>query len=89
MNTVVIDGRRCKTKEQTHAYLAGKPIIPPYYGKNLDALYDVLSALGEPVHVRVRYPASIEANLGKYGETLLRVFREAAAANKNLTVEFL
>lgn len=87
MKTVVIDGRRCKTKEQTQEYLARKPIFPPYYGKNLDALYDVLISCGEPIHVRIRYPASIEANLGNYGKTLLRVFREAAQANRNITVD--
>lgn len=87
MKTVTIDGRHCKTKEQTQEYLAGKLIFPPYYGKNLDALYDVLTSCGDPVHIRIRYPASIEANLGNYGKTLLRVFLEAAEASRNITLE--
>lgn len=86
MNTVVIDGRRCKTRELTHAYLAKKPIVPPYYGRNLDALYDALTSC-DSVHIRVRYPKSIEANLGQYGEKLLTVFRDAARANGNITLE--
>ncbi len=87
MKTIVIDGRYCKTKEQTHEYLARKPIFPAYYGKNLDALYDVLTSCGERLHIRILYSASLEANLGNYGKKLLRVFEEAAGANKNITVE--
>ncbi len=85
--TTGIFRRRCKTKERTQEYLAGKPIFPPYYGKNLDALYDVLTSCGEPVHIRIRYPSSLRTNLGNYGQTLLRVFQEAAEANRNITVE--
>lgn len=87
MKEVVIDGRQCKTKKQTQEYLSGKSIFPEYYGKNLDALSDVLTSCGEPVHIRIRHPKSIEANLGNYGKTLLRVFREAADANKNIVLE--
>lgn len=87
MNTLIIDGRCCKSREATHAYLAKKPIFPPHYGKNLDALYDVLTSRGEPMRVKVRYPASIEAKLGDYGLRLMRVLWEAAKANPNITLE--
>ena len=87
MKTIIIDGRRCKTKEQTHDYLAKKPCIPPYYGRNLDALNDVLASWSEPICFRIRYPGSIQRNLGKYGETLLRVFHDAARENKNIRID--
>ena len=87
MKELIIDGRRCKTKEGTQDYLARKAVFPPHYGKNLDALYDVLTGCGESLHVRVRYASAIEANLGAYGETLLTVFREAAEENENIILE--
>ena len=87
MKTLIVDGRRCKTREKTHAYLARKPFFPPYYGKNLDALSDVLASRGEPLHIRVRYGASIEANLGDYGRKLLNVLSQAAEGNENITLE--
>lgn len=40
---VVIDGSRIRTEAQFHAALAEKLPLPDYYGKNLDALWDVLS----------------------------------------------
>ena len=87
MKTVVIDGRHCKTREQTHEYLAKQSCFPPYYGKNLDALHDVLTSICEPTHFLVRYSAEIKTNLGNYGKTLLHVFEESAGENKNITAE--
>lgn len=89
MKKLIIDGRRCKTKQLTWEYLAKKPLFPNWYGNNLDALHDVLTSLCEAVHIRVRYAASLEANLGGYGRTMLRVLREAAAENENITLEIL
>ena len=88
MKTIIIDCRRCKTKEETHRYLAKKLCFPPYYGNNLDALNDVLTSWEEPVCFRIRYPSSIKNNLGRYGETLIRVFENAALENRNLMLEF-
>lgn len=87
MTTIIFDGRRFKTKERAHEYLAEKLSFPSYYSKNLDALYDVLTSYGEPTCLRIRYPASITGNLGKYGETLLRVLADAEKENKNIKVE--
>lgn len=76
--TLIIDGRRCKTKEKTHEYLAKKKGFPPYYGKNLDALADVLSTYDKNTVIKVKYSASITKNLGEYGDILLNIFKIAA-----------
>ncbi|MBE6890508.1 MAG: barstar [Ruminococcaceae bacterium] len=76
--TLVIDGRRCKTKEKTHEYLAKKKGFPPYYGKNLDALADVLSTYDKNTLIKVKYSSSILKNLGEYGEIMLNIFRTTA-----------
>ena len=75
---LIIDGRRCKNKEKTHEYLAKKKGFPPYYGKNLDALADVLSTYDKNTLIRVKYSASIIKNLGEYGEILLKIFKDKA-----------
>ena len=87
MKYIIIDGRRCKNKESTHAYLAKKPCFPPYYGRSLDALHDVLTSCCEPVCFRIKYSSSITKNLGKYGETLIAVFEDAASENANIKIE--
>lgn len=76
--TLIIDGRRCKNKEKTHEYLAKKKGFPPYYGKNLDALADVLSTYDKNTLIKVKYSASILKNLGEYGEIMLNIFKTAA-----------
>jgi ribonuclease inhibitor len=87
MTTIIIDGRRLRTKEQAHKYLAEKLRLPSYYGGNLDALHDVLASHNEPVYLRIRYPSSITTNLGNYGAALLRVFGDAEKENGNIRID--
>ncbi len=87
MKTLTVDGRCCRTPELTQEYLAKKTFFPTHYGKNLDALWDALTAYGRPIRIRVRYPASLERNLGEYGQKILAVFRQAAETNESITLE--
>jgi ribonuclease inhibitor len=41
---IVIDGAMIKTEADFHSALAEKLALSSYYGRNLDALWDVLSA---------------------------------------------
>ena len=74
---LTIDCRRCKTKEKAHEYLAKKKGFPPYYGKNLDALADVLASMDKNTLIKVKYSNSLEKNMGDYGKIMLKVFTEA------------
>jgi len=56
MRKIVLDFRGLKTKREIHEYLAERLEFPPYYGKNLDALYDCLTEIGEPTAVACRFP---------------------------------
>lgn len=38
-----LDARKMQTKDEAHEYLKYRMDFPEYYGKNLDALYDLLS----------------------------------------------
>ncbi len=87
MTKIIIDGRLFKTKKRAHEYIAEKLSFPSFYGENVEALHDMLSSYGKPTLIRIRYPASITANLEKYGETLLRVFDEAEKENRIIKVE--
>lgn len=82
MRTIILDGRRCRTKEQAHEYMARKFQTPDYYGKNLDALYDVLTSIGEQVIIRARYFSTDD-----YRIKIMKVFENAAKLNKNITLE--
>ena len=49
MKTIVLDGLYMNTRETTHTYLAWRLGLPSYYGRNLDALHDVLTDPCEPL----------------------------------------
>ena len=87
MKTILLDGLYMNTKEATHIYLADRLQAPDYYGRNLDALYDILTDVCEPTLLILRRREHMLKSLGDYGETLLTVFRDAAEANGNLTFE--
>ncbi len=87
MKTILLDGLYMNTKEATHIYLAERLHAPEYYGRNLDALYDILTDPCEPTLLILCRKERMLQSLGDYGETLLTVFRDAAEANDNLTFE--
>lgn len=73
---IVLDGKRMTSKTEAHGYLKEAFGFPDYYGGNLDALHDCLTELGK-TEVEFQHTDEMKAALGKYGENLLRVFREA------------
>ena len=80
---LVIDGAALPAAEAVHDLFARALTLPAWYGRNLDALYDVLTERGEPLRLLVR---NREA-LAEYAEDLLRTLAEAAAENPALVSE--
>lgn len=73
-----VDCREMTSRAAVHDLLAQTFAFPAYYGRNLDALYDCLTAL-PPCAVQLRHTGALYENLGAYAEKLLAVFRDAAA----------
>ena len=84
--TVVLDGKAMVDRVTAHTHLAERLELPTYYGRNLDALYDVLTEIGEETEIILTNPAAVAEQMGKYGEALLATLQEAAEENPNLTV---
>ena len=85
MKNVVIDCEKLRQKEQAHLYLAEVLDFPDYYGKNLDALFDCLTELGECTIVLEGENILREKN--SYGIKVLKVLEEAAQINPRLKVK--
>ena len=47
MKKIELDFSQCYSKEEVHDYLKNKFGFPEYYGRNLDALFDVLGDIAE------------------------------------------
>ena len=83
---LVIDGAALPAAEAVHDLFARALTLPAWYGRNLDALYDVLTERGEPLRLLVRNREALAAGLGEYAEDLLRTLADAAAENPALTL---
>ena len=61
-------------------------LLPSPYGRNLDALHDSLGCISRPMSIEINEP-SLLATLGdRYCENLIRMLRDTAEENPNLTV---
>lgn len=83
METVLLDCAQMTDRETAHDYLAQALNFPQWYGRNLDALYDLLTGYVGPLHLELVNVQALEA-LGGYGRALLRTMEEAASESTNL-----
>ncbi|MCI8270424.1 MAG: barstar family protein [Lachnospiraceae bacterium] len=91
MQKILLDFRTMNTKRQVQEYLMMKLGFPDYYGKNLDALFDMLTERGEDTCVGVfgiREREESPDSLTVYFRQLVRVLREAENENPHLCVFF-
>lgn len=88
MKEIHIDCSVITSREVLHDTFASTLHFPYWYGRNLDALYDCLTGIGEPVMIYFTcWPTTAEA-LGTYAHGVQAVFTDAAKANPNLSVRF-
>ena len=88
MNRIILNGKRMITREVTHAYLKRKFDFPDYYGRNLDALWDLLSVWDKELLIVIINKAEIIENLNSYGNSLLKLFSELDDENRNISVRY-
>ena len=84
MTKVILNGAYMYSKEMAHMYMKWKLKTPQYYGKNLDALWDVLSTYSEPIEIWLTNKDQLMAKLGDYGEAIIRTFQDAEQENSNI-----
>ena len=80
MKTIILDGARLAERAEALALLERALILPAWWGKNLDALYDCLTSLGRPVCLELRNLPALKAT--PFGRRLLLVLQSAAADSR-------
>ena len=83
MKQVILDGAVLH-RSSLHDILSCELAFPAWYGRNLDALYDCLTDLGEDTELLLRRWDRWEDL--HYAQRLLRIFRDAALANEKLHI---
>ncbi len=76
---IILDGRSMTSRSDAHDMLARALSFPEYYGKNLDALWDLVTTLR--AELTITHASAMQAALGTYGTKLLNTLREATAEN--------
>ena len=86
MNVVILDGTTAPSKEALHQHLARELNFPDWYGGNLDALFDCLTAVSEKVTITLDETALTEA-LGPYAQRVGKVLVRAAERNPKIHLQ--
>lgn len=82
MKIIPLDASSFTDKKHSHEYLAGTLHFPAYYGRNLDALADMLSEL--PRDVGVIFHAT--ADYGDYSENIIETFIDVLGGTRILII---
>ena len=82
--TVELDGRLMTDRAVAHAHIQQQFSFPEYYGRNLDALYDLLTEISEPTQIHLLYSDALIRSLQTYGSEMLETFAEATEENPKL-----
>lgn len=84
--TVELKGSVMTDRGAAHDHLQKQLGLPAYYGRNLDALYDLLTERSEPTDIVVLEWSELELNLGGYAAALMDTLYDAAKENPRLMI---
>ena len=79
MQYVFLDGARILSSEDLHAVFAAELTPEASYGRNLDALYDVLTDRTEPLGIVIVNEALLRAHLGRRANGFFRLLQDLQA----------
>lgn len=84
---ITINCAEIKDKASLHNLFAAQLSFPDWYGANLDALFDCLTAICEPTTVTILNFESLREPLGSYADAFKKVMLRADADNDRITVQ--
>lgn len=85
---IVLDGNRLLDRESMAMYMKEIFQLPGHFGKNLDALYDVLSEVSEDVEIILTRENVDTICRGKYAYKVLMVLGRVADENPCIQIKF-
>ncbi len=90
MKKVILDFTKMENTEQVHDHLKEQLAFPDYYGRNLDALHDLLTEMTEDTCIGVFSPEEPEEkrDIDRYLYKIKFVLRDAEEENSHLCVIF-
>ncbi|MBQ1371755.1 MAG: barstar family protein [Oscillospiraceae bacterium] len=74
----IINGNHITDRDSLHALLREKLQLPEDCGRNLDAVYDILTEPGKPRIITIKHEAQLRRQLGDYADRFLQMLEDAA-----------
>ena len=87
-NEYIIDLEGVESEDDLHDRLEESLPLTDYYGRNLDALYDILTEYGDGWHIVIENIDLVDEDIRPYVDDMIGVFEDASAAAPDLTVEY-
>jgi ribonuclease inhibitor len=87
-SSVLINGKEVKSQDDLHKMIAKQLNFPNNYGKNLDALYDVLSTENSgQVVFKIKSVSILKSKIGSdYVDGVIRAITDASADNPKIVL---
>ena len=80
---ITLDGAKMTSRAAAHEHIAAEMAFPEWYGKNLDALWDILTGLPHNgKRFSIIHPENADDSLKEYASLMESVFREAGALSE-------
>ena len=89
MRNVVIRGEEFDSMADVHDYLAENLDFPSYYGKNLSALYDVLTETDLETRIEIDFEDMQDEDMIRSLQRMVEVISDATADNDRLELVVL
>lgn len=87
---ITINGLDFKSEMDVHNYLSKVMNFPEYYGNNLDALWDVLNEVDEPINIKLSNKEDLIKNTDQtFVEGLISVFKDSMDENDNINFKLI
>lgn len=78
MKIILLDGNKIKSKSDVHSLFSMELAFPEWYGKNLDALHDMLTDISDEIGIIAVNTDQLEINLGKWWKSLSKLLLETS-----------
>ena len=86
-NSYIIDLAGVEDRTELHDRIEQGIKVTEWYGRNLDALYDVLTEYGNGWHVILLNTDDVDDEVRQYVDDMIGVFEDASAVVDDLSVE--
>ena len=90
MEIINIDFRKCKYIRELHNEIQTKMNLPNNYGKNLDALWDMIEYYCDyPVQINFYGTKNRNLDISDYIKKIIVVFRNATISSPNMSYKII